>query len=121
MENNLKIPEGDYNLTVRRQVQNRHIAGTQEHFQYLAKLAEKNLQPGLLADNVDIADLIHSFHGKGIYYPNPKDGSPREIVDTKKIIGQYWDKKENLYIDTTWIEIVYSKHGTHIYPVRPRY
>ena len=114
-----KIPEGDYNLTVRRQVQNRHIEGTKEYAEYVTRLSGKNLMPSKLSPDVDAQSLIREFHGKGIYDPNPKDNSTREQVDTGSIIGQFWDKDNNRYADTTWLEIVYSKHGTHIYPIRP--
>jgi len=75
--------------------------------------------PSKLAADVDAQVLAKKFHGEGIYDPNPKDNSPREQVDTGKIIGQYWDNATQKYVDTAWIEIVYSKHGTHIYPIRP--
>ena len=119
MNNSFRLPDGDYNLTVRRQVQNRHITGTAEHQRYVEKLAEKNLKPSILAENVVADELIRKFHKKGIYDPNPKDGSPREIVDTGEIIGKYWDNDLNELIETTFIKIVYSKNGTHIYPIKP--
>ena len=120
MKIDLKIPDGEYNLTVRRQVQNRHIEGTAEYFQYAAKLAEKNLKPSILKNGVDVGELIRKFHGEGRYYPNPKDGSPREIVDCGEIIGQYWDNRDQEFVDTTFIKIVYSRHGAHIYPIKPK-
>ena len=76
--------------------------------------------PSKLAPAADAQSLIREFHGKGIYDPNPKDNSPRERVDAGRIIGQYWDKDKNQYADTNWLEIVYSKRGTHIYPIRPK-
>ncbi|MBR1728218.1 MAG: hypothetical protein IJ728_01655 [Selenomonadaceae bacterium] len=99
-------------------MQNRHIEGTSEYQNYAEKLAEKGLKPSKLADNVDVAKLVKEFHGKGIYDPNPKDNSPREIVDTDRIIGQYWDNREYCYVYTTFVKIVYSKKGVHIYPIR---
>ena len=117
MKIEFKIPDGEYNLTVRRQVQNRHIEGTAEYFQYAAKLAEKNLKPSILKSGVDVGELIRKFHGKGRYDPNPKDGSPREKVDCGEVIGKYWDYMEQQYFDTRFLEIVYSKHGVHVYPV----
>lgn len=107
------------NLSIRRQVQNRHILGTKEFQQYVEKLSPYGLMPSILAENVNVQELITKFHGKGIYDPNPKDNSPREKVDTGNIIGQYWNSRESKYVDTTWIKIVYSKQGVHIYPIRP--
>ena len=109
----------DLNLTIRRQVQNRHIVGTKEYIQYVEKLSPYGLLPSILAEGVDVQNLVNKFHGKGMYDPNPKDNSPREKVDTGKIIGQYWDKGLNDFVDTTWLMIVYSRHGTHVYPIRP--
>ena len=114
-----KLPEDSYNLTVRRQVQNRHIEGTKEYQDYTARLSVAGFKPNKLSSEVDPQLLIREFHGKGIYDPNPKDNSPREKVDTGRIIGQYWDKGLNDFVDTTWLMLVYSKHGTHVYPIRP--
>ena len=75
--------------------------------------------PSKLSSNVDAQALVKEFHGKGIYDPNPKDDSPREQVDTGRIVGRYWDNATRKYVDTAWIEIVYSKRGAHIYPIRP--
>ena len=109
----------DLNLTIRRQVQNRHIVGTKEYIQYVEKLSPYGLLPSILAEGVDVQNLVNKFHGKGMSDPNPKDNSPREIVDAKEFIGQYWNNREKKYIDTTFIKIVYSNQGVHIYPIRP--
>ena len=115
-----KLPDGEYNLTIRRQVQNRHIEGTKEYQQYVERLSATGFKPSKIFVDVNVNEVITKFHGKGIYDPNPKDNSPREIVDTGQIIGQYWNIEEKGYIDTSFVEIVYSKKGIHIYPVRPR-
>ena len=114
-----RIPEGDYNWAVRRQVQNRHIEGTREYQEYASRLSEKNIMPSKMPQGTDCQALVKEFHGKGIYAPNLKDNSPRERVDTGRIVGQYWDTDKNQFVDTTQIKIVYSKKGTHIYPIRP--
>ena len=114
-----KLPEGNYNLTVRRQVQNRHIEGTKEYQDYEERLSNVDFKPSKLLPGIAAQKLVYEFHGKGIYDPNPKDGSPREKINIGSIVGEYWDTDENKYVDTSWIEIVYSKRGTHIYPIRP--
>ena len=114
-----KIPEGDYNLTKKTVAQACHLEGTREYQEYTAKLSEKNLMPSKMAASTDAQALVNEFHGKGICDPNPRDGSVRERVDTGKIVGQYWDRQAQVYVDTTWPEIVYSKRGTHVYPNRP--
>lgn len=115
------LPDGEYNLTVSRQKQNKHIAGTLENQRYIEQLKTIGRLPSVLAAGVDVDELVKKFHKKGIYYPNPKDGSPREIVDTGEVVGKYWDKDEQNLIDTTWIEIVYSKKTVHVFPIRPRW
>ncbi len=119
MNKGQKIPDGEYNLTIRRQVQSRHIDGTPEHEAYVKKLEPLGMKPSVLADDIVPKELINEFHGKGIYSPNPKDGSPREDVYTGRVIGQYWDKELKRMLDTFWCKIVYSKKGTHVYPIRP--
>ena len=116
-DNKTKIPDMNYNLTIRRQVQNRHIEGTKEYQQYVEVLKNKGLKPSKLNSDVDVQALVKEFHGKGEYDPNPRDDSPREIVDVGKIIGQYWDKESQKFVDTSIVKIVYSKKGTHIYPI----
>lgn len=115
-----KLPDDNYNLTVRRQVQNRHIAGTKEHQAYLERLKDSGFKPSFLLPTVDVARLVRDFHKKGTYDPNPKDGSPREIVDVGEVVGKYWNNRTAQYEETTFIEIVYSKSGVHIYPIFPR-
>ena len=114
-----KVPDISYNLTVRRQVQNRHIEGTKKYQQYVEVLENKGLKPSKLNSDVDVQALVKEFHSEGKYYPNPKDGSPREIVDVGKIVGQYWDKEKQKFVDTSIVMIVYSKKGVHIYPIHP--
>ena len=119
-DNKTKMPDMSYNLTIRRQVQNRHIEGTKEYQQYTDRLSVLGLKPSKLNSDVDIQNLIKEFHKQGKYDPNHKDSSPREIVDVGRIIGQYWDFEIQKFIDTSFVKIVYSKKGTHIYPIKPR-
>ena len=114
-----RLPEGDYNLKIRRQVQNRHIEGTREYQDYASRTADTIFKPSKMPLGIDAQALVNEFHGKGIYKPNPQDNSPREVVDTGRIIGQYWNNRKNQFIDTTWLMIVYAKSGSHIYPTRP--
>ena len=122
-----KIPDtlldgSPYNLTIRRQVQNRHIPGTKEYDRYVEQLKDLNLQPSVFHEGVtqkELERLVKKYHGTGMYDPNPLNGSPREKVDTGVFLGQYWDTKKGKLVDTTWLELVYSKHGTHVYSVKP--
>ncbi|WP_315273050.1 polymorphic toxin type 50 domain-containing protein [Selenomonas sputigena] len=120
-----KIPDklldgSPYNLTIRRQVQNRHIPGTKEYDRYVEQLKADDIKPSILSQGVDVQSFVRQYHKKGISDPSRRDGSPREIVDAGFVVGQYWDIKERKYLDITWAKIVYSRKGAHIYPVLPR-
>ena len=116
-----RLPEGDYNLTVRRQVQNRHIEGTEEYKNYVKQIKAqgKSFLPSKLSPNVNVQEIVNEFHGKGIYAPHPDIKQRRERVNTGRVIGQYWDYKIGGLVDTTWLMIVYSSKGTHVYPIHP--
>ena len=119
-----KIPDtlldgSPYNLTIRRQVQNRHISGTKEYEQYVEKLEVDGMKPSILAHGVEPQQFVRQYHKTGVSAPSKRDGRPREIVDAGFIVGQYWDIEEQKYLDTTWAKIVYSKKGTHVYPIYP--
>lgn len=115
-----RLPEGNYNLRIRQQVQNRHIEGTKEYRDYVLRRVDTGFKPSKMPPDTDAQALVNEFHGKGIYEPNPQDKSPREIVDTGRMIGQYWNNRKKQFVDTTWLMIVYAKQGTHIYPIRPK-
>ena len=116
-----KLPEDfPYNYKVRQQVQNRHVEGTREYADYVKRLESTKFKPGFLFSTVNVAELVEKFHKRGIYDPNPKDGSPREIVDVGEVVGKYWNPRTEQYEDATFVEIVYSKKGVHVYPVFPR-
>lgn len=103
------------NLIIRQQLQNRHIEGTKEYQKYLEQLSEKNLKPGLITYSHP-QELVNNYAGKGRtdIYP---DGSKKETVITDDVIGKYWNYQKQEYLDTKALKIVYSKKGTHIYPV----
>ena len=96
--------------------------GIEEYDRYVEQLKDLNLQPSVFHEGVtqkELERLVKKYHGTGMYDPNPLNGSPREKVDTGVFLGQYWDTKKGKLVDTTWLELVYSKHGTHVYSVEP--
>lgn len=115
------LPEGNYNLIIRANKQARHLEGTKEYTDYVKAAEGTGFQPSkIMPQGTDYCQaLVNEFHGKGTYDPNPRDNSPLERVDTGRVIGRYWDRTTANFVDTTWIEIVYSKKGTHIYPNYP--
>lgn len=110
-----RIPDGDYNLKIRPQVQKRHIEGTKEYQKYEAQLSEQNLKPGIMT-YANLQGLVNKYSGKGEIQIK-KDGSKLETVVTDTIIGKYWNYQRQEYLDTKAFKIVYSKKGTHVYPV----
>ena len=114
-----RLPEGNYNLTIRRQVQNRHIEGTKEYQDYTERKSNTTFKPSKMLPDVDCQKLVNEFHGKGIYTPHRRDKHAQEMVDTGRIIGQYWNNRTGEFVYTTWLMIVYSGKGTHVYPIRP--
>lgn len=110
-----RIPEGEYNLKIRSQVQKRHIEGTKEYEKYAESLANLGLKPGIIT-YPDTQELVNKYHGKGEYEASPDSGI-REKVITDQVIGQYWNRQKRMYIDTKAFRIVYSKRGAHIFPV----
>ena len=98
-----KIPDtlldgSPYNLTIRRQVQNRHISGTKEYEQYVEKLEVDGMKPSILAHGVEPQQFVRQYHKTGVSAPSKRDGRPREIVDAGFIVGQYWDIEEQKYL-----------------------
>ena len=68
-----RLPDGDYNLKIRRQVQNRHIEGTREYQEYANCLSIAGFKPSKMPPETDVQALVNEFHRKGIYDPNPKE------------------------------------------------
>lgn len=110
-----RIPDKDYNLKIRSQVQKRHIEGTKEYQKYAESLAELGLKPGIMS-YPDLQALVDKYHGQG-EYESSKGSGIREKIITDQTVGQYWNSKEQKYIDTKAFRIVYSKRGTHIFPI----
>jgi len=72
------------------------------------------MKPGILTVNAQ--ELIDKYAGTGQILPQKK-GPPKERISSDTVIGKYFDLKKKKYLETNRAIIVYSKTGTHIYPV----
>ena len=69
----------------------------------------------ILTITVDEAQrLINDYSGTGSIY-----GKNKEVIKFNKIIGKYYDRETNIYLNTKNGTVHYSKSGTHIVPARP--
>lgn len=108
-----------YPTKVRRQVQNRHIEGTEEFKRYEEKLAAqgRGYKPSILT--ADAQTIVDRFHTKGEVLFEEKANVLSETFNAGEIVGQYWNNRQKQYIDSAWVTIVYSRRGAHAYPVFP--
>ena len=92
------------NLHVLHGQQGKHIKG---HKNYIEG---RSILYGSISD---AQALVNEFAGHGIIH------GTREVVDTKRIIGEYVDRKTGLHYPTTRITIHYGNSGVHVVPARP--
>ena len=97
------------NVKVNKGQQDKHIIGTNNYKNSI----ENGIKRSILKDNPE--ELLSHFAGTG-----QKIGMNKERVDFGKIIGQYYDKSLDKYVDTTRGIIHYDgKGGAHIVPSAP--
>jgi len=108
------IKGGKYKLTVNTNKQNRHIEGTKEYKKYVEKLETKGLKPGILT--ADAQELVDKYAGTGKILVQ-KQGPSKEKITAETVVGKYYDSQTKIFLETNRAIIVYSKTGTHVYPV----
>lgn len=106
-----------YSTRISVQKQDAHIFGTKEYLRRCNnEESNSSFKPGIMT-----VDGVHAFinekSGTGKIYRHP-DGGLREQVESKDVVGQYWNNRKSKYEDTTTAEIVYGKTGTHVFPKR---
>ncbi len=113
------IKSGKYKLTVRENIQKRHIEGTKEYLDYVARLEQKGskVKPSILS--VDAQALINRFAGTGRIIVQKKGGPPKEVIDAGTVVGKYFDEGSGKFLESTRAMIVYSSKGIHVYPAAP--
>ena len=112
-----EIKAGKYNLKINQSKQNRHTEGTKEYQHYLNKLQRENKKPNILY--VDAQDFVNKYHGTGEIVIQSMRQPPKEKVTVDFIVGKVYNEDTGEYIDTNRAMVVYSKAGTHVYPIKP--
>lgn len=118
-----KIQSGEISTKLKPQVQARHVEGTPQFKEYLAQRLKKGKTPqSILTVTMDEAqNIVDKYSGTGIVIVKTnKDKSVeiREYANIDKVIGKEYTN--NKYRKTKRVCIVYSKNGTHIFPVPPK-
>lgn len=104
--------KNEYNLNININKFNKHIVGTKEYQQYLAK----NPAPSVLYINVDEAqNMINKYAGNGKLIRKNGKFDNKEYIIANKEIGHVIDINNNQVI-TNKAYIHYSKTGTHLVP-----
>ena len=104
----------NYNLTIHKGLQDKHIYGTANFNQEL----DNGNYKSYLKEGIDPYELVDKYActGKFIRSKNGK-WTNKEIVTVNKIIGYSYDRKIKKYVETNRFMIHYSKNkGTHVVP-----
>ncbi|MDR2166835.1 MAG: hypothetical protein LBE35_03155 [Clostridiales bacterium] len=110
-----KIENGEISDRLSRQKYNRHVEGTGEFADYVAKQERLGKsRPSKLYLSFDEAQEILRLHaGTG----NAHGGvSNVEFINLDKIVGVYEDKGR--YISSRRLQIIYGKRSSHLFPVK---
>ncbi|MDO6355121.1 polymorphic toxin type 50 domain-containing protein [Caloramator sp. CAR-1] len=110
-----EIKSGKYKLTINKSKQNRHIKGTKEFEEYEKKLQRTGQKQSILF--IDAQEFVNKYHGTGRIIIQSLSQPPKEVVAVDFVVGMYYNKDKGEYIETKKAMIVYSKTGTHVYPV----
>lgn len=112
-----KIIDGEYSLKLKHQKYLQHIEGTP---QYLSATEGRKREQSVLYISEDkTQELIYKYAGMG-EAKILKDGSigNKEYISVDEIIGKYFERGE--WHETSRIQIMYGKEGSHIVPVKER-
>lgn len=112
------IRGGKYNLSIKREDQNRHDVNTNEYKQYALERQNKRLPvPSYFTENVESEVLrrLGEAENKIVFTPASGD-HPHEIIKFDRVVGKVGVKGKDV-VDTRCVEVVYSKKGIHFYPV----
>ena len=114
-----KIIRNDYNLNINKGRQDKHIKGTNNYNQELAKGIHKSY----LLDGVNPQELVDKYAGTGDLRRVKKVGKwvNKEFIETNENIGYWVDEDTGEEYLTNRFTISYSKEkGTHIVPAMPK-
>ena len=107
----------DYSLQQRHQKYLQHVKGTAQYND--ATNGQGRPQSYLIVSEEDAQNIIYDCAGRGII-DFDKNGTPRsmEFITLDRYIGEYYEK--GAWHKTRRIQIMHSKHGAHIVPVKER-
>lgn len=112
-----KILKKEYSLRQRHQKYLQHIEGTPQ-YKSAVKGRGRN-QSVLFVSEEEAQDIIYNCAGLGdIDIDANGDIRPLEFITLDNVIGKYFAKGE--WHETRRVQIIYSKYGTHIVPVREK-
>ncbi|NVF11016.1 hypothetical protein HV819_03290 [Anaerococcus sp. AGMB00486] len=115
-----KAIRNDYNLNINQGRQDKHIQGTNNYNQELAKGIHKSY----LLDDVNPQDLVDKYAGTGDLLRVKKVGKwiNKEFIEADEDIGYWINSKNDDEVITNRFSISYSKEkGVHIVPAKPKH
>lgn len=109
------------NKKIKDSKQNEHREGHRRWIEESKKNIAQGKNPNsFIYKGIDEQKLVNELSGIGIVKYRKNNPYPLEYVNVSKPIGESFDKKINAYVPSSKLCIVYSKKGTHIYPVNER-
>ena len=111
----------DCNKKIKDSKQHEHSEGHKRWIEESQKNIEKGKNPNsFIYKGVDAQALVNSFSGTGTICYRRNNPYPLEYISTSKAMGETFERKTGGYVPTKRLCIVYSKKGTHIFPVAER-
>lgn len=109
------------NKKIKDSKQNEHRQGHKRWIEESEKNVAKGNNPNsFIYEGVNEQELIDTLSGTGIVEYRKNASYPLEYVNTSTPKGETYERNIKGYIPTHRLCIVYSKKGTHIYPVTER-
>lgn len=110
-----RILKKEYPLQVRHQKYLQHVKGTPQYENALKGRGRP--QSFLIISEIEAQDIVYNCAGQGIIRNvSSPDLVNCEFITLDKAVGKYYEKGDWHY--TKRIQIMYSKSGTHIVPVK---
>ena len=119
-----KINSREISTRIRSQVQGKHIEGTKQFDEYLDIRRARGQMPQsiLTISEQEAQELVDKYQGTGdVEIQVSGENSLRiyEFCDADRIVGKWYEA--NSFHTTKRFQIIYSKKGTHIVPVKEDY
>jgi hypothetical protein len=110
-----KIENGEISGHLSRQKYNRHVEGTSEFADYVARQERlgKSRPSKLYLSYDEAQEILRSRAGTGITHSGVDNV---EFINLDRIVGAYEDKGH--YINSRRLQIIYGKRSSHLFPVK---